>query len=65
MKGDSIMSKCKVYRAFNDYFMDCRDKEADAPKEKKAKKAESSTKESAFVPPAETNYSKYGFSKYQ
>jgi hypothetical protein len=63
MKGDSIMSKCKVYKAFNDYFMDCRDKEAAAPKEKAPKKAKSSPEESAYVPP--TDFSKYGFSKYQ
>ena len=58
------MGECKVYKAFNDYFMDCKPKSQDAS-EKKAEKADSSGKESTYVPPAETNFSKYGFSKYQ
>lgn len=58
------MSKCKVYKAFNDYFMDCKPKPEDAP-EKKPAKADSSDKKNAYVPPAEVDFSKYGFSKYQ
>lgn len=57
------MSKCKVYKAFSDYFMDCKQKPEDAPKKNEPKKADSSPKESVYIPP--TEFPKYGFSKYQ
>ena len=57
------MGECKVYKAFNDYFMDCRHKPQETEK-KKPEKAKS-PKKSTYVPPASVDFPKYGFNKYQ
>lgn len=64
MKGDNIMSKCVTYHAFRDYFTVCKPDAEKAP-ETKPEKADTPKEESAYVPPANADALKYGFSKYQ
>lgn len=56
---------CKVYKAFNDYFQVCKDEPVEASKGETTHTTKTSDEKTAYVPPAETDYTKYGFSKYQ